>query len=64
MLFILAMDPIQKILDQATLQGLLTPIGTDPIRIRTSLYADDAAVFIRPTSHDLANLQLILDFFW
>lgn len=45
------------------MQSLLTPIGTDPSRIRTSLYGDDAEVFIRPTSHDLANLQLILDFF-
>jgi hypothetical protein len=38
MLFILAMDPLQRILDKATQQGLLSPIGADPIRLRTSLY--------------------------
>jgi hypothetical protein len=39
MLFILAIDPLQKILDMATTAGLLTPIGVDPIKMRTSLYA-------------------------
>jgi len=63
MLFIIAMDPIQRILDRATTQGLLTPIGADPIKIRRSLYADDAALFIKPTQHDLANLQQILQHF-
>ncbi|WVZ92280.1 hypothetical protein U9M48_038358 [Paspalum notatum var. saurae] len=63
MLFILAMDPIQRILDRATQQGLLTPIGRDPIKIRTSLYADDAALFVRPIQQDLENLQRILDHF-
>jgi hypothetical protein len=33
MLFILAMDPLQKPLDIATQQGLLTPIGADPIKM-------------------------------
>jgi retron-type reverse transcriptase len=46
MLVILAMDPLQKMLDLATQQGLLSPIGTDPIKMRTSLYADDAMLFL------------------
>jgi retron-type reverse transcriptase len=37
MLFILAMDPLQRILDRATEHGLLNSIGADPIRTRTSL---------------------------
>jgi hypothetical protein len=32
MLFILVMDPMQKMLDMATQQGLITPIGTTPIK--------------------------------
>jgi hypothetical protein len=60
MLFILAMDPLQRLLDKATEQGLLSPIGADPIKMRTSLYADDAALFIRPTVSDITNVQLIL----
>jgi hypothetical protein len=31
-LFILAMDPLYKLLDMAMQQGLLTPIGVDPIK--------------------------------
>jgi hypothetical protein len=49
MLFILAMDPLQCLLDKATEHGLLNPIGVDPVKLRTNLYADDVALFIRPT---------------
>jgi hypothetical protein len=63
MLFILAMDPIQRLFDQATQHGLLNPIGADTIRMRTSLYADDAALFIRPTVQDVTNAQHILSAF-
>lgn len=35
MLFILAMDPLQRLLHRATKQGLLSPIGGSPIKIRT-----------------------------
>jgi hypothetical protein len=45
------------------MEGLLTPIGADPVRFRTSLYADDAVLFIRPLASDVANLhQLLLHF--
>jgi hypothetical protein len=63
MLFILAMDPLQRVLDIATSQGLLQPIGADPIKLRTSLYANDAALFLRPSQHDMTNLQHILQCF-
>jgi hypothetical protein len=49
MLFILAMDPLQKLVDKATKDGLLNPIGADPVKIRKkTLYADDAVLFPRP----------------
>jgi hypothetical protein len=60
MLFILAMDPLQKLLDMATRQGLLTPIGANPVKLRTNLYADDAILFIRPVAQDISNLQQLL----
>jgi hypothetical protein len=63
MLFILAMDPLQWLLDLATQQGLLTPIGADPVKLRTSLYVDDAMLFIRPVAQDLASLQHLLNQF-
>jgi hypothetical protein len=62
-LFILAMDPLQRLLDKATEHGLLSTIGADPIRMRTSLYADDAALFIKPTTSDIRNVQQILAVF-
>jgi mannosylglycoprotein endo-beta-mannosidase len=63
MLFILPMDPLQRLLDRATDQGLLSPIGADPIRMRTSLYADDGALFLRPTVQDITNVQHLLNAF-
>jgi hypothetical protein len=59
-LFILAIDPLQRMLDMATQQGLLTPIGADPIKFRTSLYANDAMLFLRPIASDVSNLQRLL----
>jgi hypothetical protein len=38
LLFILAIDPLERILDKATADGLLTPIGASPVKLRTSLY--------------------------
>jgi hypothetical protein len=60
MLFILAMNPLQKLMDKATEHGISAPIGVETIRMRTSLYADNAALFIRPTVQDLNNVQQIL----
>jgi hypothetical protein len=62
-LFIFAMDPLQKMLDLATQEGLLTPIGTNPMKMRTSLYADDAVLFLRPLALNVSNLQYLLDQF-
>jgi retron-type reverse transcriptase len=63
MLFILAMDPIQRVLDRATQEGLLQPIGETLVRFRTSLYADDVAVFVKPNPQDILNLQNLLQSF-
>jgi hypothetical protein len=59
-LFIMAMDPLQKLLDMATQEGLLTLIGSDPIKMRTSLYADDAMLFVRSIAIDISNLQHLM----
>jgi hypothetical protein len=60
MLFIIAIDPLQKLLDKPTQMGLLHPIGTDPVKLRTSLYADDAALFVRPYDSDIRHMQQLL----
>jgi retron-type reverse transcriptase len=48
MLFILAIDPVHRILELATRQGILSPLPLNTPNLRTSLYADDAAIFINP----------------
>jgi hypothetical protein len=60
MLFILAMDPLQRLLDMATTQGILSPLPLATTRWSTSMYADDAAIFINPIKDDLDSVTTIL----
>jgi hypothetical protein len=57
LLFILTMDPLQWLLDMATRAGLLHPIGANLVRLRTSMYADDTAMFIRLVATDVNHHQ-------
>jgi hypothetical protein len=50
------MDPLQRLLQLATQEGLLHPIGVDPFKMCTSLYVDDTTLFIRPVAIDMTNL--------
>ncbi|WVZ96688.1 hypothetical protein U9M48_042292 [Paspalum notatum var. saurae] len=63
MLFILAIDPLQQILNLATQHGILTPLPLTSAKLRTSLYADDAAIFLNPVREELAALKEILHIF-
>ncbi|XP_010239490.1 uncharacterized protein LOC104581310 [Brachypodium distachyon] len=64
LLFILAIDPLQHILQLATQEGLLSELpGCLASRLRLSLYADDAVIFLSPTAPDVANLSNILQNF-
>jgi hypothetical protein len=63
MLFILAMDPLQKILHLATERSVLHQITPRSKGVKASLYADDAAIFVSPRKEDMAALKEILDFF-
>jgi hypothetical protein len=47
-LFILAIDTLQAVLQKATEEGLLSPLRDRTTRLRLSLYANDAAVFVNP----------------
>lgn len=60
MLFILAMEPLQGFLEAATRRGILSPLAIKRARIRCSLYADDAALFLNPYKDDLEVVQGIL----
>jgi hypothetical protein len=57
------MDPLQKLLQRAAQRGILSPITQRSSGIKASLYADDAAIFVKPTKQDLHALKGILDMF-
>jgi hypothetical protein len=63
LLFDIAIDPLQKILEVATNSGLLHAMPGGLEGPRVSLYADDAAIFLTPTIHDLSGLANILQQF-
>jgi hypothetical protein len=60
LLFIIAIDPLQRIIDQAARQGLLQPVLPTKANLRCSLYADDAALFAHPSPVEMDRLQKIL----
>lgn len=60
LLFLLAIDPLQRILDKATEEHILSPINHHSASVRISLYADDAALFLNPVQAEVAALQSIL----
>jgi len=64
MLFILAMDPLQRLLDRATDHGILTPLPITAAKWRTSMYADDAAIFISPKKRRCRSRQNRPTRFW
>jgi mannosylglycoprotein endo-beta-mannosidase len=63
LLFVLAIDPLAQILHVATTHGLLHKIRGRGNILRTSLYADDAAIFVAPIKEDIQNLANILHSF-
>jgi hypothetical protein len=63
MLFIIAIDPLVRLFDLASSRGLLAPIGRRAARLRVSLYADDAAIFVHPDKADLRVVGELLSLF-
>jgi hypothetical protein len=59
LLFVLAIDPLAKILDTASTHGILHEIRGRGNILRTSLYTDDAAIFVAPIREDIQNLANI-----
>jgi hypothetical protein len=63
LLFNLAIEPLQQLLDIATHNGDLHRLRGRGPTVRTSLYADDATIFIAPFKEDFEVLAHILDGF-
>jgi mannosylglycoprotein endo-beta-mannosidase len=63
LLFILAIEPLNQLLQVATDRGLLTKLNGRAARFRISMYADDVVVFLKPSVTDATNLRdLLLNF--
>jgi mannosylglycoprotein endo-beta-mannosidase len=60
LLFILAIDPLQWILSKATELNAITKLRGRAARLRISMYADDAVVFINPVREDVQAFTDIL----
>jgi len=63
LLFILAIDPLQRIIEAAAQRGILKPVLLKTANLRCSLYADDATIFAYPANTELDHLLKILNFF-
>jgi hypothetical protein len=63
LLFVLAIDPLQRIIERAAHKGVLQPILPKSANLRCSLYADDAAIFAAPNALELSRLHKLLSFF-
>jgi hypothetical protein len=63
MLFILSIDPLQKLIEKPATVGLLKPVLPKAARLRCSLYADDVVIFANSDSTELQHLQQLLTVF-
>jgi hypothetical protein len=63
MLFILALDPLHKIVELATERKLIHLMLQKVARMRCSLYADDAALFANPDRVELQHFSRLLQVF-
>jgi hypothetical protein len=63
MLFILAMEPLNKLFEVAVRDGLLSPLRDRTATLRTSFYADDTAIFVNPVNEEIGVVADILQLF-
>jgi mannosylglycoprotein endo-beta-mannosidase len=57
------MEPFQKMMAIAATDGLLSPLSSRGPSLRVSLYADDAAVFVKPIKTEIQVVANILQIF-
>jgi hypothetical protein len=63
MLFILAIDPLHRIMDLAASQNIIQPILPRSEKLRCSLYADDTTIFANPNGQELSRINQLLQTF-
>jgi hypothetical protein len=63
MIFLLAMEPLHKLFQKTQHMGQLQRLSKGCDRFRASLYADDAALFIKPIASEVLVTENILEIF-
>ena len=59
----LAIGPLQKLIELATELQMLTRLRGRTATIHTSMYADDMVIFVNPVKEDVTTLANILNNF-
>jgi hypothetical protein len=62
--FIIAMDPLQRLLDQATQAGLLHRLDAGPVCMHTRLYSDNVAIIVVPVVPYYIVIQSLWNQHW
>jgi hypothetical protein len=57
MLFILVMETLHRMSSKAQSMGILDNLNLGSDAFRMSIYADDVAIFLKPTEYDLKKHQ-------
>ena len=63
MLFILTMEPLQRMFGVALERGLLSPLASRCLTERVSMFADDVMIFLKPEVEDLTTCATLLRLF-
>jgi hypothetical protein len=63
MLFLLAMEPLHRLCQKAQQMGILSRVSKSCEVFRVFLYADNVAVFIKPTEQDHSSIKAILQIY-
>lgn len=63
MLFLLIMEPLQKLFERAASQGILSPLAPHGLEQRLSIFADDVMLFLKPLEMDIACCNMLLQIF-
>jgi hypothetical protein len=63
LLFMLAIDPVQHLLHLATEAGILSRVAKARTRLRISMYANDAIIFVKPEKRELDSFGALLHLF-
>ena len=63
LLFVISMDPLQKLLDLATDKGHLSRLRGRMTQLGASMYARDTRIFVKPTREDILALVELLTLF-